>query len=164
MPHQPRPLTVSRTTRPRRAGDHVPRWRDDRGALTLFIAILFPALLAFAGLVLDTGTKLANYETASTIAAEAARAGADQVNQTQAYSNSTFVVDPSEARTAASEYLAAVPDVSGFTVETVGDTGIRVTVTVTTPTKILSIVGIDTVPATATATASLLSGVNGPGD
>ncbi len=137
-------------------------WRAERGALTLFVAILFPALLAFAGLDVDGGTKLDTYEQASAYAAEAARAGAGQVDQSEAYSKATFVVDEPEAIAAARAYLAAA-GVSG-TVTAVGDDAIRVTVTITTHTKILSIIGIDTVTSTSTATASLLSGVTGPGD
>jgi Flp pilus assembly protein TadG len=149
-------------TRRRQDRGQRPWWRDERGALTLFVAILFPALLAFAGLVVDTGTKLDNYEKASAYAQEAARAGAGQVDQSEAYSKATFVVDGPEAVAAAQAYLAAA-DVSG-SVTAVGDDAIRVTVTITTPTKILSIVGIDTVTSTSTATASLLSGITGPGD
>ncbi len=137
-------------------------WRDERGALTLFVTILFPALLAFAGLVVDAGTKLDSYERASAYAQEAARAGAGQVDQSLAYSNATFVVDEPEAIAAARAYLAAA-GISG-TVMAVGDDAIRVTVTITTPTKILSIIGIDTVTSTSTATALLLSGVSGPGN
>jgi Flp pilus assembly protein TadG len=148
------------TPRRRRRG-HARWWRDERGALTLFVAILFPALLAFAGLVVDAGTKLDNYENASTYAAEAARAGAGQVNQSEAYSSAAFVVDQTEAVAAARAYLSAA-GVSG-TVTPVGTDAIRVTVTITAPTKILSLVGIDTVSSTSTATASLLSGVTGPG-
>jgi Flp pilus assembly protein TadG len=145
----------------RRERSQPPWWRAESGALTLFVAILFPALLAFAGLVIDAGTKLDNYENASAYAQEAARAGAGQVNQSEAYSDATFVVDEPEALAAARAYLAAA-GVSG-SVSAVGDDAIRVTVTITTPTKILSIVGIDTVTSTSTATASLLSGVTGPG-
>jgi Flp pilus assembly protein TadG len=139
-------------------------WRDERGALTLFVAILFPALLAFAGLVLDAGTKLDNYENAATYAQEAARAGAGQVDQTQAYNSSTFVVNQAEARQAAYAYLAAAGlPASDVNVELVGTNAIQVTVTITAPTKILSIIGIDSVTSQATATATLLSGVTGPG-
>jgi Flp pilus assembly protein TadG len=146
---------------PRRAGGLRPGWRDERGALTLFLAILFPALLAFAGLVVDAGTKLDNYENAATYAQEAARAGAGLVDQSEAYSSATFVVDQAQAISAAQAYLAAA-GASG-TATAVGDDAIRVTVTITTPTRILSIIGIDTVTATSTATASLISGVTGPG-
>jgi Flp pilus assembly protein TadG len=137
-------------------------WRDERGALTLFMAILFPALLAFAGLVVDGGTKLDNYEKASAYAEESARAGAGQVDQSEAYDKATFVVDEPEAIAAARAYLAAAA-LSG-SVTAVGDDAIRVTVTITTPTKILSIIGIDTVTSTSTAIASLLFGVAGPGN
>jgi Flp pilus assembly protein TadG len=152
----------SRATRRHRDRGRRPWWRAERGALTLFIAILFPALLAFAGLVVDAGTKLDNYERAAAYAQEAARAGAGQVDQSEAYSKATFVVDEPEAIAAARAYLAAA-GVSG-SVTAVGDDAIRVTVTITTPTKILSIIGIDTVTSTSTATASLLSGVTGPGN
>jgi Flp pilus assembly protein TadG len=122
---------------------------------------VFPALLAFTGLVVDAGTKLDNYETAATYAQEAARAGAGQVDQSEAYSSATFVVDQAQAISAAQAYLAGC-GVSG-TVTAVGNDAIRVTVTITTPTKILSIIGIDSVTSTSTASASLLSGVTGPG-
>jgi Flp pilus assembly protein TadG len=137
-------------------------WRDERGALTLFVAILFPALLCFAGLVIDAGTKLDNYENAATYAQEAARAGAGQVDQNQAYSNSTFVVDRAQAVAAANAYLAGA-GLHDYQVQPVGANSIRVTVTITTPTKILSIFGIDTVSSQAVATATLVSGVTGPG-
>jgi Flp pilus assembly protein TadG len=155
-----RHLTVT-TSRSRRLGSRAMWWRAEHGALTLFVAIMFPALLAFTGLVLDAGTKLDNYENASTYAQEAARAGAGEVDQSEAYSSSTFVVDQAEAIAAALAYLAAA-GVSG-TVTPVGSNAIMVTVTITTPTKILSIIGIDTVTSTSTATASLLSGVTVPG-
>ncbi len=145
----------------RRAPDWALSWRDERGALTLFVAILFPALLAFVGLVVDAGTKLDNYQRAASYAQEAARAGADQVDQSAAYAGATLVVDQPEAIAAARAYLSAV-GVAGA-VTAVGTDAIRVTVTITTPTKILSIVGIDTVTSASTATASLISGVTGPG-
>lgn len=174
MPHQRQPhprdherrsqqsAAASSVTRPSHERGHAPWWRDERGALTLFLAILFPALLAFAGLVVDAGTKLDNYENASAYAQEAARAGAGQVDQSEAYSKATFVVDEPEAIAAARAYLAAA-GVSG-SVTPIGDDAIQVTVTITTPTKILSIIGIDTVTSTSTATASLLSGITGPGN
>jgi Flp pilus assembly protein TadG len=163
MARQPQIPPVSGVTPCRRRRRNAPWYRDERGALTLFVAILFPALLAFAGLVVDAGTKLDNYENAATYAQEAARAGAGQVNQSEAYSSSTFVVDQAQALTAANAYISALPaGVSGVATP-VGANAIQVTVTITSPTKILSIIGIDTVTSHATATASLLSGITGPG-
>jgi Flp pilus assembly protein TadG len=126
---------------------------------------MFPVLLAFAGLVVDAGTKLDDYQNAAAYAQEAARAGADQINLSQAYSSSRFVINQGSAIAAARAYLAAIPDaarVSG-TVTPLGANSIRVTVTVTSPTRILSIIGIDSVSSTSTATATLVSGVTGAG-
>jgi Flp pilus assembly protein TadG len=161
---QPPTPSLGTVTRRRRArGRRLSRLGDERGALTLFLAILFPVLLAFAGLVVDAGTKLDNYENAATYAQEAARAGAGQVDQSEAYSSATFVVDEAQAVAAAQAYLSALPSEVTGTATPVGNDAIRVTVTVTSPTTVLSIIGIDTVTSQATATASLLSGVAGPG-
>jgi hypothetical protein len=44
-----------------------------------------------------------------------------------------------------------------------GQQAIRVTVKVTEPTSVLSIIGITTMTSVGTATASLVTGVTGPG-
>jgi Flp pilus assembly protein TadG len=137
---------------------------DDRGSLTLMLAVMFVALLALAGVVIDGGAKLAEAENAAAIAQEAARAGAGIVNQATAHETGSFVVSQDQAITAAQAYLAS----AGVTDYTVGpgpdgaDT-IVVTVHLSEPTRVLSIIGIDSMPATGTATANLVSGVTGPG-
>jgi Flp pilus assembly protein TadG len=133
----------------------------ERGSLTLMLAVLFIALLAMAGIVIDGGAKLDAAENATAIAQEAARAGAGMVNQSTAYSAGIFVVDPAEAVAGARAYLAK----TGYrgTVTLVGSDSIRVTVTVTEPTKVLSLIGIDSMTSTGSATAVLVTGVTGPG-
>jgi Flp pilus assembly protein TadG len=133
----------------------------DRVSLTLMMAVLMVALLALAGLVVDGGRKLNESAGAYAVAQEAARAGAGMVSRSAAYRSGTFEVDPAQALAAARAYLAA----SGHTgtVSLDGTDRIRVTVTVTERTLVLSLIGIDTMSATATAVASLVSGVNGPG-
>jgi Flp pilus assembly protein TadG len=133
----------------------------DRGSLTLMLTALFVSLLALAGLVIDGGAKLDAAGTAASIAQEAARAGADQVNRPTAYSKGTFVVSPAEAVAAASQYLAS----AGYqgTVQVTGPRAIRVTVTIVKPTKVLSLIGITTIKVTESATATLVTGVTGPG-
>jgi Flp pilus assembly protein TadG len=133
----------------------------ERGALTLMLAILFVPLLAFAGVVIDGGAKLNEAENAVAIAQEAARAGAGIVNQASAYSTGSFTVERGQALDAARRYLAAVGYAGSVTA--VGADSIRVTVTVTQPTRVLSIIGIDTMTSTGSATASLVTGVTGPG-
>jgi Flp pilus assembly protein TadG len=134
---------------------------DERGSLTLMLAVLFVALLAMAGLVVDGGAKLDEAEYAAAVAQEAARAGAGMVNQARAYSTGSFAIDRVQALDAAQQYLA-VAGVHG-TVRTVGADSIGVTVTITEPTKILSIIGISTITSTGSATASLVTGVTGAG-
>jgi Tfp pilus assembly protein PilV len=126
------------------------------------LVIMAVALLALAGLVVDGGAKLDEAENASAVAQEAARAGAGMVNQGKAYSTGAFAVDPSRAIAAAQAYLASVA-AAGYTGSVnVGPESIQVTVTVTQPTKILSIIGIDSMTVTRTATAALVTGVTGP--
>jgi Flp pilus assembly protein TadG len=139
----------------------------DRGSITLMLLALFVALIALAGIVIDGGAKLNQAENANAIAQEAARAGAGMVNQANAYANGTFTVDPAQAVAAAQDYLASndYDAANGYTttVATVGTESIRVTVTVTSRTHVLSIIGIDTMTSSGSATASLVTGVTGPG-
>lgn len=136
------------------------RGKDDRGSITLMLVALFVALIALAGIVIDGGAKLNQAENATAIAQEAARAGAGMVDQAKAYSTGSFTVDQGQAVAAAEQYLAS----AGYkgSVTPVGNDSIEVSVTVTSPTKVLSIIGIDTMHSTGRATASLVTGVTGP--
>ena len=140
----------------------LPRWRSasDTGSITLMLLVLFVALIAMAGIVIDGGAKLNQAENATAIAQEAARAGAGMVNQGQALSTGSFTVDQAQAIAAAEEYLSG----AGYhgSVTPVGTESIQVTVTVTGPTRVLSIIGIDSMTSTGSATASLVTGVTGP--
>jgi hypothetical protein len=133
----------------------------ERGTITLMLLVMFVALLALAGIVIDGGAKLAQAENANAIAQEAARAGAGMVNQAKALGTGTFAVDQSQALAAAQQYLAR----AGYhgTAAPAGPDAIRVTVKVTTPTHVLSIIGINSMTSTGSATASLVTRVTGPG-
>jgi Flp pilus assembly protein TadG len=137
---------------------------SERGSFSLMLVILTIPLLALAGLVVDGGAKLNEAQNANAVAQEAARAGAGMVNQTNAYSTGNFTVDQDQAIAAAQAYLASVAT-QGFTglVTPVGTESIRVKVSVTQPTRILSLIGIDTISSGGSATASLVTGVTGPG-
>ncbi|HVB46432.1 MAG TPA: pilus assembly protein TadG-related protein [Streptosporangiaceae bacterium] len=133
----------------------------DRGSLTLMLAALMVVLLALAGLVIDGGRKLNQTENAYAVAQEAARAGAGIVDRSAAYSAGRFQVDQPQAIAAARAYLAS----AGYhgSVSAFGTERIRVSVTVTERTAVLSLVGIDSMTSTGTAVASLVTGVTGPG-
>jgi hypothetical protein len=132
----------------------------ERGGLSLMIVVLFVVLAALAGIVVDGGAKLTADETAVALAQEAARAGATTVNASSAYASGAFVVDQGPALSAARSYLVSA-GYNRFTVAAAGARAIRVSVTITEPTKFLSLIGIDSFTSTGTATASLLTGVTG---
>lgn len=133
----------------------------DHGSLTLMLAVLMIALLALAGLVVDGGRKLDQAGQATAVAQAAARAGAGMVDASSAYRSGTYVLDQAQAIAAARAYLAS----AGYrgTVRADGAGRIRVTVTVTSRTLVLSLVGVDTMTSSGSAVASLVTGVTGPG-
>lgn len=133
----------------------------ERGSLTLMLAVLMVALLALAGLVIDGGRKLNQSASAYAIAQEAARAGAGMVDRSAAYRSGTFRVDEGQALAAARDYLTGAGYSGSVTAD--GTRRIRVTVTVSEPTLVLSLIGIDTMTSTGSAVASLVTGVTGPG-
>jgi hypothetical protein len=146
---------------PGAAARAVSRGDGERGGITLMLVVLFVGLLAMVGIVIDGGAKLAEAENAASAAQEAARAGAGIVNQARAYSSGSFTVARTQALIAARSYIAA----AGYqgTASPLGADSIQVTVTVTEPTRVLSIIGINSMTSTGTATAQLVSGVTGPG-
>jgi Flp pilus assembly protein TadG len=125
------------------------------------LAVLMVALLALAGLVIDGGRKLNQSASAFAIAQEAARAGAGMVDRSAAYRSGTFRVDEGQALAAARDYLTGAGYSGSVTAD--GTRRIRVTVTVSEPTLVLSLIGIDTMTSTGSAVASLVTGVTGPG-
>lgn len=130
----------------------------ERGALSLMLVVLFVALVCLAGIVVDGGAKLTADENAAALAQEAARAGASSVDQSRAYTTGAFIVDQQQALSAARAYLVASGD-SRYAVSPVGSQAIRVSVSVTEPTRFLSLIGIDSFTSTGTATATLVTGV-----
>ena len=70
------------------------------------IVVLFVALAALAGIVVDGGAKLNGDENVAAAAQEAARAGATTVDVSGAYATGSFVVDQQRAIAAARGYLA----------------------------------------------------------
>ncbi len=122
---------------------------DERGAISTFVAVIALALLMAAGLAVDGGRKVAALREAGHIADNAARAGAQAIDIDTLRTAGVTLVDPDEANTRASDYLAAV----GHTgqIEVAADT-VTVTVSVSVEPVLLP-VGTITVTATETATA-----------
>ena len=130
----------------------------DRGSVTPWMLGTVVALLVLSGLVLDGGTALAARGRAADTAAQAARAGADALDQSSLRSASPagFTANPAQARAAASRVL----DAAGLTGDVqVSGASVTVTARATERTAVLSIIGIDEVGGEASATAVPLHGM-----
>jgi Flp pilus assembly protein TadG len=133
---------------------------SERGGLSLMIVVLFVALMTLVGLVVDGSAKLTADENAAALAEEAARAGATTLDVSSAYASGSFAIDQTLALDAARQYLVAA-GYHQFSVAADGARAIRVSVTITEPTKFLSLIGIDSFTCTGSATATLVTGVTG---
>jgi Flp pilus assembly protein TadG len=124
---------------------------DERGAAAVFVMLMTVALLLGAGLVIDGGYALAERRSLTHRAEQAARVGADALDQASLRDGGTPEVDARRARAAATDFLAGV-DVDTATVDIDGPV-VSVTIHGHSETAILSIVSLDQIPVTATASA-----------
>ena len=128
--------------------------RDDRGRVSVFLAIALAGVLILIGMVADGGARLRAMQRADNVAAEAARAAGQGIDGGRAIPGGEKVLDPDVAAAAAQSYLATA-EVPGTA--TVSEDGKRVSVEVriTRPTSMLSLIGIDSIEVTGRATAEL---------
>jgi Flp pilus assembly protein TadG len=138
--------------RPRRSRD------NERGSLTLFAVVLAFGLLTMVGLVIDGGAKLTAQRRANHLAEQAARAGAQALDVT-ALRDGRAVLDPSPARAATADYLAAAGHPRQRYQVTVDAETIKVTVTGRQPTAVLGLVGVHHLDITGRGEARLLVGI-----
>ena len=122
---------------------------DERGqSVSVFVTVVFAALIMTAGLVIDGGQKIAAASRAETAAAGAARAAAN-AGVTQTLGGSS----PSDASLrAARAFLAGQPGVNGSA--SVSNGVVTVHTRATERTLFLSLIGIDSVSASGTASAN----------
>ncbi|MDA8274618.1 MAG: hypothetical protein M0029_04455 [Actinomycetota bacterium] len=131
------------------------RLGEEKGMVTAFVVIFTLALLAMAGLVLDGGLALTAKVHAIDDAQAAARAGAQAIDIPLYRSTGTITLDPAQAVADAQGFLAAADEHGTVTVA--GET-VAVTVTITQPTQILSVVGVDQLTVTGTGSATAQQG------
>ncbi|OIV35449.1 hypothetical protein BIV57_21525 [Mangrovactinospora gilvigrisea] len=135
--------------------------RSDRGALSVFVALVCVGLLIAIGLIVDLGGRLRAVEQADGYAMEAARAGGEQIDAGQAMSGHGFAVDPVAASTAAKRYLAAAGVRGSVSVNAAGHR-ITVTTTYSYKTFFLAALGIGSFTVHGEGSAGLLYGVTQP--
>ncbi|MGW3498306.1 TadE/TadG family type IV pilus assembly protein [Streptomyces sp. NPDC001020] len=134
---------------------------DDRGGVTVFVAVCVIALIGIIGVAVDGGSKMRATERADYIAGEAARAGGQAIDPADAISGRAIVVDPQAAAAAAQAYLRSAGATGTVSVSGDGRT-LTVNVTGTYNTKFLSVVGIGSLSVTGHGKATLLHGVTAP--
>lgn len=122
----------------------------ERGSVTAFTLILIVASLAFAGLVLDAGLAVATKVDTVSSAQACARAGARELDVEALRTRGVVQLDRGTARTTAQDWLRR----SGHTgTVTVGADTVTVTITTAHRTQLLNLLGIDSIPVSATETA-----------
>jgi Flp pilus assembly protein TadG len=136
--------------------------RDDRGAATIFVVGLSVMLFVLAGLVVDGGLAINARAQAADYAEQAARAGAQEIDEDVLRGSGNVVLDAAAAADAAEAFLAE----SGFTGRpnadaTVDVAGDEVTVGVSRSynTIMLSLIGINDFTVSADATARPAVGI-----
>ncbi|MEV5880924.1 pilus assembly protein TadG-related protein [Streptomyces sp. NPDC052101] len=134
--------------------------RRDRGQLELFYAGIVIIAFLVVGLVIDGGAALDADSRADYLAQEAARAGAQQIDPSQAITGEAIVVDPDAAQAAARSYLADHGVDGDVSVAADGQT-LSVTVHDTYRPYFASLVGFAHIPVTGHGTATLLHQAGG---
>lgn len=136
--------------------------RDDRGSLSIFVAIITVPLLALGGLLAVDGLgRLRAVERADALALEAARAGAQGIDAGQAVPGTAIKADPRAAAAAARTYLSRA-GVQGTVTTVSGGNALQVSVSDSYRTKFLSLVGVTSVPVAGHGQARLLYGIAVP--
>lgn len=128
---------------------------QERGAVTLFVAIAVVGLMAMLGLVVDGGGKIRAVQRADRLAAEAARAAGQAVDARSVLSGEVIRVDRTAALAAAQQYLSAA-DAHGRAEISPDGRAITVTTEATVPTVFLGLVGVPQLTVTGTADARLV--------
>ena len=134
--------------------------RDERGSVTAMWAILALALLVLGGLVYDGGQVLTARREANNLARQAARAGAQQLDEDSLRLGDP-TLNPTAAEAAVREFLGR-RDVTPTAVSVL-DSTVTVSVALVQPTPLLALVGIDDRTVTSTASARSARGVTGEG-
>lgn len=141
------PTNTTTPPRPRRVA-------REAGSITVWLAAMSLSLVLLVGLAVDGSGQIHAKQRAQAIAAEAARAGAQQLLAQDAVRGQDPVLDPPAAIAAATTYLAGVPEISG-TAALTSATTVAVTTSATYTTTFLNLIGITTLTVTGHAEADL---------
>ncbi len=135
------------------------RLRDERGSVSVWLALAAVALILCVGIAVDLGGQVHAQQRARGIAAQAARTAGEEVAAAQAIRGQTPTVDVAAAKRAASTYLSQAGVTGTVTVRS-GNV-LDVTVTDTYTPMFLSSIGVGTLTVTGHSSARLVRAVQG---
>ena len=131
----------------------------ERGSVTVWLALSAFVMVIVVGIAIDLTGQANAQQRVHAVAAQAARAGGQQLNAPQAVRGLGVQADPYAAAQAARTYLAS-SGVEG-TVSVEGGATVSVRTSDVYTTKILSIVGIGSMRVTGKAEARVVRAVGG---
>lgn len=135
------------------------RQSRERGSISAWLAVTTFGVLLMFGLVVDmVGADRARHRV-ETVANQAARAAGQELENTAAAQGLGVSTNSARATTAGEQHLA-IAGVSG-TVNIQSGTTIVVTTTDTYSTKVLGIIGVDSVTVTGEGTSRVVRAVDG---
>lgn len=132
---------------------------NERGSISIWAVTATIVMVTLVGLAVDLGGQVHAQQRAHDVAAQAARAGGQQVQAAPAVEGRYVALDTVAARRAAEQFLASA-GVEG-TVTITGGTTLTVRVTDTYEPTFLSIVGISDLTVTGDASARLIRTTGG---
>lgn len=135
------------------------RRHNERGSISIWVVTATIVMVTLVGLAVDLGGQVHAQQRAHDVAAQAARAGGQQVEAAPAVEGRYVALDTAAARRAAEQYLAAA-GVEG-TVTITGGTTLVVRVTDIYEPTFLSMVGIGDLTVTGDASARLIRTTGG---
>lgn len=133
--------------------------RDDRGSVSLWMMLSSFVMIMLVGLAVDLGGQVHAQQRAHDLAAQAARAGGEEVQAAPAIQGRYVAIDTTAARRAAEQYLAAAGAVG--TVRVTGGDTITVTVHGTYRPQFLGIIGLRHLGVSGSASAHLIRTLGG---
>ncbi|MFE2984348.1 pilus assembly protein TadG-related protein [Streptomyces sp. NPDC059262] len=134
---------------------------EDSGQVTAVVVVSVAGLFLFAGLVIDGGLALAGKVRAADTAQDAARAACQEVDLDYLRATHHTRLNTPRADAVARGRVAAVGDTARVQVR---EDQVRVSVTHIQRTQVLSLVGLDRLTTTASATAHIELGTTTPWD
>lgn len=125
----------------------------DRGSITMYTVLLAPVVLLLAGLLVDGGLAIHARQRADDIAEQAARAGANDIDEATLRRTGKAEIKTATACRKAMTLLASYRQITGSPNCSAAPQQVTVTVHITVQSRLLGIIGINAFNMQGTASA-----------